>query len=86
MSAPAERAKAKALGLPRYFTGKPCVRGHTAEEEKEIADTISGIAQDGTAKELQQMRELRQQIKAEARISRELAGTDTRAQEAEFLE
>jgi len=58
----------------------------TAKEEKEIADTISGIAEDGTARELQQMRELRQEIKAEARISRELAGTDTRAQEAEFLE
>ena len=32
------------------------------------------------------MRQLRQEVKAEARISRELAGTDTRTQEAEFLE
>lgn len=58
----------------------------TAKEEKDLADTIAGIAQDGTAQELQRMRQLRSEIKAEARISKELAGTDTRAQEAEFLE
>lgn len=28
---PKPRAAAKAAGLPRYFTGKPCKRGHTAE-------------------------------------------------------
>ncbi len=58
----------------------------TAKQEKDIADAFSGIADDGTEKELQRMRELRQEVKAEARISREMAGTDTRAQEAEFLE
>jgi len=58
----------------------------TAREEKDLADTLAGIAQDGTAEELQRMRQLRQEIKAEARISRELAGTDTKAQEAEFME
>jgi len=58
----------------------------TAKQEKDIADTLAGIAQDGTAEELQKMRDLRQEIKAEAQISRELAGTDTAAQEAEFLE
>jgi hypothetical protein len=58
----------------------------TAREEKDLADTLAGIAQDGTAEELQRMRQLRQEVKAEARISRELAGTDTRAQEADFLE
>jgi len=58
----------------------------TAKEEKEISDTLAGIAKDGTAQELQRMRQLRQEVKAEARISKELAGTDTRAQEAEFLE
>ena len=58
----------------------------TSREEKELADTLSGIAQDGTAEELQRLRQLRQEVKAEARISRELAGTDTRAQEAEFME
>ncbi len=58
----------------------------TARQEKEIADTLSGIAEDGTAKELAEMRKLRQEVKAEARISSELAGTDTKVQEAEFLE
>lgn len=58
----------------------------TAKEEQEIADMISGISVDRTSKELEDMRDLRQQTKAKARISREMAGTDTKAQEAEFLE
>lgn len=28
---PRTRAEAKALGVTRYFTGKPCLRGHVAE-------------------------------------------------------
>ena len=35
---------------------------------------------------VQRMREMRQELKAEARISKEMAGTDTKVQEAEFLE
>lgn len=31
MSAPSERAAAKAAGLARYFTGRPCKHGHIAE-------------------------------------------------------
>jgi hypothetical protein len=58
----------------------------TAKQEKDIADMLTGIAQDGTSQELQNLRQLRQEVKAEARISKELAGTDTKAQEAEFLE
>ncbi len=58
----------------------------SAKEEKDLADTLTGIAKDGTSEELQRLRQLRQEVKAEARISREMAGTDTRAQEAEFLE
>ena len=58
----------------------------TAKQERDLADMISGIAKDGSAEELQRMRQLRQEIKAEARISKEMAGTDTRAQEAEFLD
>jgi len=58
----------------------------TAREEREIADALSGIGEDGAAQELQRMRDLRHEVKAEARISKEMAGTDTRAQEAEFLE
>lgn len=58
----------------------------TAKEEEEIADMISGISEDRTSQELAEMRELRQEQKAQARISREMAGTDTMRQEAEFLE
>ena len=58
----------------------------TAKQEKDIADTLAGIAQDGTAEELQKMRELRQEIKAEVRISRELSGSDAKVQEQEFLQ
>jgi phage shock protein A len=57
----------------------------TAREEKDISDVLSGIAEDGTAAELQRLRQLRQEVKAEARVSKELAGTDTRSQEADFL-
>jgi len=58
----------------------------TAKQEKELADMFTGIAEGGKAKELQRLRDLRQEVKAEAKISKELAGTDTLAQEAEFLE
>ena len=58
----------------------------TAREEKEIAESLAGIAQDGTAEELQRLRQLRHEMKAEVRITKELAGTDTAAQEREFLE
>lgn len=58
----------------------------SAKQEKEIADTIAGIAEDGTAEELQSLRKMRQEVKAEARVAKEMAGADTKAQENEFLE
>lgn len=58
----------------------------TSKEEAKIADMVSQISNDTSSKELQEMRDLRQQEKAKARVSRELAGTDTRAQEADFME
>ncbi|MBI4664365.1 MAG: hypothetical protein HY735_36680 [Verrucomicrobia bacterium] len=58
----------------------------TSKQEKDIADLLSGIANDRSSEELQKMRQLRQELKAEARISKELAGTDAKAQEAEFLD
>ncbi|MEE8410814.1 MAG: hypothetical protein V3T05_14535 [Myxococcota bacterium] len=57
----------------------------TAQEEKELNQMMTGISEDGTAQRLAEMRDLRHKVKAEARISSELAGTDTKAQEAEFL-
>ena len=58
----------------------------TAKEEQQIADMLAGISQDTTSKELADMRELRTRAKANARVSKELAGTDTKALEAEFLD
>ena len=58
----------------------------TAKEETDLADMLNGISKDGMAKELQDMRELRSEMRAEARVSREMAGTDGKVQEAEFLE
>ncbi|MEM8678207.1 MAG: hypothetical protein AAGF97_02525 [Planctomycetota bacterium] len=58
----------------------------TAKEEKEIADMIAGISKDRTTEELQELRDIRDQAKATARVSREIAGTDVQRSEAEFLE
>ncbi len=57
----------------------------SATEEKNIADTLNGLAQDKTNEELVALRELRGRAKANAQVSRELSGLDTRKQEAEFL-
>ena len=58
----------------------------TSKEERDLADMLNGISKDGMGKELQDMRDLRHEMRAEARVSREMAGTDTKVQEAEFLE
>lgn len=58
----------------------------TAREQKEIGDLLSGISDDRTAEKLQSMRDLRQKVKAESRISRELASADVKNQEREFME
>jgi phage shock protein A len=58
----------------------------TAKEEKEIADMISGISKDRTSEELQELRDIRDQAKATARVSREMAGIDAARSEAEFLD
>lgn len=58
----------------------------TAKEEKEIADMLAGISQDQTSEELAEMREIRDNAKATARISREVAGVDAKRSEEEFLE
>jgi len=58
----------------------------TAKEEIEIADMLAGISQDRTSEELQELRDIRDQAKATARISREVAGVDAERSEAEFLE
>lgn len=57
----------------------------TAKEEAELNDMLSGISSDRTSRELSDMRQLREEMKAKATVSKELAGTDTKVQEAEFI-
>lgn len=57
----------------------------SAKEEAEIADMLSGISEDRSAKELQDLREVRRQAKANARVSREVAGVTAKQSEDEFL-
>ena len=49
-------------------------------------DTLAGISQDRTSEELQELRDIRDQSKGAARISREIAGVDAQRSEQEFLE
>jgi phage shock protein A len=58
----------------------------SATEEKQIADMMTGISNDRTSEELRDLRELRQKAAAGAKISRELAGLDTKRAENEFME
>jgi phage shock protein A len=58
----------------------------SARQEREVADMVAGISQDRTAEELQDLRQMRDQAKATARVSRELAGTDAKRSEQEFLQ
>lgn len=58
----------------------------TAREERELSDMISGISEDRASRELEELRGMRQKARAEARVSREMAGLDTRRQEEEFLQ
>jgi phage shock protein A len=57
----------------------------TAKEQEEIADMLSGISTDGTSAELTRMREIREKAKGRSVVAQELAGTDSRAEEEEFL-
>lgn len=58
----------------------------SARQEREVADMVAGISQDRTSEELQDLRQMREQAKATARVSRELAGTDAKRSEQEFLQ
>lgn len=58
----------------------------SASEERQIADMMTGLSNDRTSEELRELRELRSKSSANARVSRELAGMDTKRAEAEFME
>jgi phage shock protein A len=57
----------------------------TAREQEQIADMVSGISTDGTSAELARMRDIRQRAKGRTQVAQELAGTDSRAEEEQFL-
>ena len=57
----------------------------TAREQEEIADMLSGISMDGTSAELTRMREIRENAKGRSKVAQELAGTDSKSEEEEFL-
>lgn len=57
----------------------------TAREQEDIADMLSGISMDGTSAELTRMREIREKAKGRSKVAQELAGTDSRTEEEEFL-
>lgn len=57
----------------------------TAREQEDIADMLSGISMDGTSAELARMREVREKAKGRSKVAQELAGTDSRTEEEEFL-
>jgi hypothetical protein len=57
----------------------------SSKQEKEIADMLSGASEDKTNKELQDLRDVRRQARAEARVSREVAGVSAKQSEDEFL-
>ena len=48
---PRTRAEARALGLPRYFTGKPCKRGHVAERYVSVSQCVECKRQFGVSQE-----------------------------------
>jgi len=58
----------------------------SAQERKKAADMISSIADDSTSERLQSLRDRRLKMTSAAEVSEELAGTDTKVAEAEFLE
>jgi len=58
----------------------------SSTEEKQIADMMTGISNDRTSEELRGLREIRQKAAAGAKVSRELAGLDTKKAENDFME
>lgn len=58
----------------------------TSTQERELNKMLAGLAQgDTTSEELQEMRDMRAQLRGEAKVSRIAAGTENAAVEAELL-
>jgi len=57
----------------------------SAKEEQQIADMVAGISEDRTSRELNELRDMRREMKAKARMSREMSGLEAKRDEQEFL-
>lgn len=55
-----------------------------AKQERQINDMINGISQNDAGERLAEMRQVRMQAKAEAKVGRTLAGTESKARKAKF--
>lgn len=73
------------IGKLKSEAGDAVARVISAKEEKEMADMLAGLSEDGTAERLSSIRDAVGQVEAEARVASELAGTDASATEAELL-
>ncbi len=66
--------------------GDAVARVISAQEEKALADMLSGLSNsDRTGERLASVRDVVSQVEAEARVSSELAGTDAAVTESEYL-
>lgn len=57
----------------------------SAKEQLEISNLLSGISQDSTGLKLQELRDVRNKVKAQAKVGSELSGLDSKQAEADFL-
>jgi uncharacterized coiled-coil DUF342 family protein len=58
----------------------------SVSERKKIDDMLNGISVDKSSKELDDMRQMRQQVRAEGRVSREMGSISTAQEEADYLD
>lgn len=77
------RAEAKALGYPRYYTGKPCGRGHVTDRHTSTGGCIECIAEDQKKNRPTRRRALkRNPLKHAAKMARYWAGRVERLKSA----
>ncbi|MCM8531723.1 MAG: hypothetical protein NE330_11220 [Lentisphaeraceae bacterium] len=57
----------------------------SAKEQESIADMMSGLSEDRSTEELAELRQMRNDAKAKAQVSSEIAGLDVKRDEEEFL-
>lgn len=55
-----------------------------SKQEREVNDLINNISRDTSSDRLREMRETRDRVKSQAKVSRELAGTETNSRREKF--